>query len=88
MKFPLQHYKYVVCKGYFCIHSHLLFLAFLLAWSYIVAGNTCVAGYDAESIVIPTRRDFCVDALRVYPVPAAGGGCPVRYGNLLRNVTG
>jgi hypothetical protein len=24
-----------------------------------------VAGYDAGSVVIPTRRDFCVDALPV-----------------------
>jgi hypothetical protein len=47
-----------------------------------------VAGYDYGSVVIPTRRDFCVDALHVYPVLAVGGGCPVRYGNSLRNVPG
>jgi hypothetical protein len=27
--------------------------------------GTCVAGYDIESVVIPTRRDFCVDPLSV-----------------------
>jgi hypothetical protein len=50
-------------------------------WSGRVLWQGVLCGWeDAGSDVIPTRRGFCVDALRVYPVTIVGVGCRVRSG--------
>jgi hypothetical protein len=74
MRFPIIHYKGVIKYISICCSrcsrwpGRVLWQGVLCDWE------------DAGSVVIPARRGFFVDALRIYPVTIVGAGCPARSG--------